>query len=62
MQYQWQATVMNFRIADFILFRVLLCVIPWETALKGTGPQDNWLILWSNFSNHRNGPFQYVAI
>ncbi|GAB0185492.1 hypothetical protein GRJ2_001014500 [Grus japonensis] len=37
-------TTLDFRRADFGLFRDLLARIPWEKALEGRGAQDSWLI------------------
>ncbi|GAB0204391.1 hypothetical protein GRJ2_002904700 [Grus japonensis] len=37
-------TTLNFRRADFDLFRDLLGRIPWDKALEGRGAQDSWLI------------------
>ncbi|GAB0178597.1 hypothetical protein GRJ2_000325000 [Grus japonensis] len=38
-------TTLDFRRADFGLFRDLLGRIPWDKALQGRGAQDSWLIL-----------------
>ncbi|GAB0202998.1 hypothetical protein GRJ2_002765400 [Grus japonensis] len=38
-------TTLDFRRADFGLFRDLLGRIPWDKALEGRGAQDSWLIL-----------------
>ncbi|GAB0176269.1 mitochondrial enolase superfamily member 1 [Grus japonensis] len=37
-------TTLDFRRADFGLFRDLLGRIPWDKALQGRGAQDSWLI------------------
>ncbi|GAB0204924.1 hypothetical protein GRJ2_002958000 [Grus japonensis] len=37
-------TTLDFRRADFSLFRDLLSRIPWDKALEGRGAQDSWLI------------------
>ncbi|GAB0182648.1 hypothetical protein GRJ2_000730100 [Grus japonensis] len=37
-------TILDFRRADFALFRDLLGRIPWDKALEGRGAQDDWLI------------------
>ncbi|GAB0209035.1 mitochondrial enolase superfamily member 1 [Grus japonensis] len=37
-------TTLDFRRADFGLFRDLLGRIPWDRALEGRGAQDSWLI------------------
>ncbi|GAB0210231.1 hypothetical protein GRJ2_003488900 [Grus japonensis] len=37
-------TTLDFRRADFGLFRDLLGRIPWDKALEGRGPQDRWLV------------------
>ncbi|GAB0177368.1 hypothetical protein GRJ2_000202000 [Grus japonensis] len=37
-------TTLDFRRADFGLFRDLLGRIPWDKALEGRGTQDSWLI------------------
>ncbi|GAB0185519.1 hypothetical protein GRJ2_001017200 [Grus japonensis] len=37
-------TALDFRRADFGLFRDLLARIPWDKALAGRGAQDSWLI------------------
>ncbi|GAB0202667.1 mitochondrial enolase superfamily member 1 [Grus japonensis] len=37
-------TTLDFRRADFGLFRDLLARIPWDKALEGRGAQDSWLI------------------
>ncbi|GAB0183953.1 mitochondrial enolase superfamily member 1 [Grus japonensis] len=37
-------TILDFRRADFGLFRDLLGRIPWDKALEGRGAQDSWLI------------------
>lgn len=42
-------TTLDFPRADFGLFRDLLGRIPYETALKGKGAQENWLIIKGNF-------------
>jgi len=36
--------ILNFRRADFGLFRDLLGRVPWDKALEGRGAQDGWLI------------------
>ena len=41
-------TTLDFRRADFGLFRDLLGRVPWDKALKGRGIQENWLL----FKNH----------
>ncbi|GAB0178727.1 hypothetical protein GRJ2_000338000 [Grus japonensis] len=41
---QGKLTTLDFRRADFGLFRDLLGRIPWDKALEGRGTQDNWLI------------------
>lgn len=35
-------TLLDFRQAEFGLFRELIGVIPWETALKGKVAQGSW--------------------
>ena len=35
---------LDFRRADFGLFRDLLGRVPWDTALEGRGAQESWLI------------------
>ncbi|PKU33078.1 glycerol kinase [Limosa lapponica baueri] len=37
-------TTLNFRRADFGLFRDLLGRVPWDKALEGRGAQESWLI------------------
>ncbi|GAB0202677.1 hypothetical protein GRJ2_002733300 [Grus japonensis] len=37
-------TTLDFRRADFGLFRDLLARIPWDKALEGRGAQDSWLV------------------
>ena len=37
-------TALDFRRADFGLFRDLLGRIPWDKVLEGRGAQDSWLI------------------
>uniref|UniRef100_A0A8B9ISU6 Endonuclease/exonuclease/phosphatase domain-containing protein n=1 Tax=Amazona collaria TaxID=241587 RepID=A0A8B9ISU6_9PSIT len=37
-------TALDFKRADFGLFRNLLSKVPWDTALEGRGAQDCWLI------------------
>ncbi|GAB0208651.1 hypothetical protein GRJ2_003330800 [Grus japonensis] len=37
-------TTLDFRRADFGLFRDLLGRIPWDKALEGRGAQDSWLV------------------
>ncbi|GAB0195045.1 hypothetical protein GRJ2_001969800 [Grus japonensis] len=37
-------TTLDFRRADFGLFRDLLGRVPWDKALEGRGAQDRWLI------------------
>ncbi|GAB0189267.1 hypothetical protein GRJ2_001392000 [Grus japonensis] len=37
-------TILDFRRADFGLFRDLLGRIPWDKALEGRGARDSWLI------------------
>ncbi|GAB0183467.1 hypothetical protein GRJ2_000812000 [Grus japonensis] len=37
-------TTLDFRRADFGLFRDLLGRVPWDKALEGRGAQDSWLI------------------
>ncbi|GAB0190131.1 hypothetical protein GRJ2_001478400 [Grus japonensis] len=41
-------TTLDFRRADFGLFRDLLGRIPWDKALEGRGAQDSWLIFRSH--------------
>ncbi|GAB0183357.1 mitochondrial enolase superfamily member 1 [Grus japonensis] len=41
-------TTLDFRRADFGLFRDLLGRVPWDKALEGRGAQESWLI----FKNH----------
>ena len=41
-------TTLDFRRADFGLFRDLLGRVPWDTALEGRGAQESWLILKGN--------------
>jgi len=38
-------TTLDFRRADFGLFRDLLSRVPWDKALEGRGPQESWLIV-----------------
>jgi len=38
-------TTLNFRRADFGLFRDLLGRVPWDKALEGRGAQESWVIL-----------------
>ena len=40
---------LDFRRANFGLFRDLLGRVPWDKALEGRGAQENWLI----FKDHR---------
>ncbi|GAB0191026.1 hypothetical protein GRJ2_001567900 [Grus japonensis] len=37
-------TTLDFRRADFGLFRDLLGRVPWDKALEGRGPQESWLV------------------
>ena len=37
-------STLDFRRADFGLFRDLLGGVPWDTALEGRGAQESWLI------------------
>lgn len=37
-------TILNFKRADFDLFKVLLGRVPWDKALEGTVAQESWLI------------------
>ncbi|GAB0181505.1 hypothetical protein GRJ2_000615800 [Grus japonensis] len=37
-------TTLNFRRADFDLFRDLLGRVPWDKALEGRGAQESWLV------------------
>ncbi len=37
-----KTTTMDFRRADFGLFRTLVERVPWETVLKGKGVQEGW--------------------
>ncbi|GAB0203625.1 hypothetical protein GRJ2_002828100 [Grus japonensis] len=37
-------TTLDFKRADFGLFRNLLGRLPWDTALEGRGAQDSWLV------------------
>ncbi|GAB0183107.1 hypothetical protein GRJ2_000776000 [Grus japonensis] len=37
-------TTLDFRRADFGLFRDLLGRVPWDKALEGRGAQDSWLV------------------
>ena len=37
-------TLLDFRRADFGLFRDLLGRVPWDKALEGRGAQESWLI------------------
>ncbi|GAB0179159.1 hypothetical protein GRJ2_000381200 [Grus japonensis] len=41
-------TTLDFRRADFGLFRDLLGRVPWDKALEGRGAQDSWLIFTSS--------------
>ncbi|GAB0203621.1 hypothetical protein GRJ2_002827700 [Grus japonensis] len=41
-------TTLDFKRADFGLFRNLLGRLPWDTALEGRGAQDSWLIFKSH--------------
>ena len=36
---------MNFKRADFDLFRTLVARVPWESLLKGKGVQEAWMFL-----------------
>ena len=36
---------MNFKRADFDLFRTLVAQVPWESFLKGEGVQEAWTLL-----------------
>ena len=36
--------ILDFKRADFVLFRHLLERIPWETVLKGIGVQEGWAL------------------
>ncbi|GAB0181417.1 hypothetical protein GRJ2_000607000 [Grus japonensis] len=42
-------TTLDFRRADFGLFRDLLGRIPWDKALEGRGAQDSWLVFKGHF-------------
>ncbi|GAB0203979.1 mitochondrial enolase superfamily member 1 [Grus japonensis] len=42
-------STLDFRRADFGLFRDLLGRIPWDKALEGRGAQDSWLIFKGHF-------------
>lgn len=44
-----RTTALDFRRADFILFRALLGRIPWAMALKRRGVQKSWLILSDHY-------------
>ena len=37
-----KTTTMDFRRANFGLFRTLVERVPWETVLKGKGVQEGW--------------------
>ena len=39
-----KVTTLDFRRADFGLFRDLLSGVPWDKALEGRGAQESWLI------------------
>jgi len=38
-------TALDFRTADFVLFRNLLGRVPWDKVLEGRGAQESWLML-----------------
>jgi len=42
---QSKLTALNFRTADFGIFRDLLGRVPWDKALEGREAQESWLIL-----------------
>ena len=37
-------TILDFRRADFELFRTLVDRVPWEAVLKGRGVQEGWTL------------------
>ena len=39
-----KTTTLNFRRADFGLFRSLVNGVPWEAVLKGKGVQEGWML------------------
>ncbi|PKU29548.1 glycerol kinase [Limosa lapponica baueri] len=41
-------TTLDFRRADFGLFRDLLGRVPWDKALERRGAQENWLMIFKN--------------
>ncbi|GAB0204946.1 mitochondrial enolase superfamily member 1 [Grus japonensis] len=48
-------TTLDFRRADFGLFRDLLGRIPWDKALEGRGAQDSWLIFKGHLLQAQEG-------
>ena len=40
-----KTAVLNFKSADFDLFRTLVAWVPWESLLKGKGVQEAWTLL-----------------
>ncbi|GAB0178017.1 hypothetical protein GRJ2_000267000 [Grus japonensis] len=48
-------TTLDFRRADFCLFRDLLGRIPWDKALEGRGAQDSWLIFKGHLLQPQEG-------
>ena len=40
-----KTAVLNFKRADFDLFRTLVAQVPWESLLKGKGVQEAWTLL-----------------
>ena len=40
-----KAAILNFKRADFDLFRMNVAQVPWESLLKGKGVQEAWTLL-----------------
>ena len=40
-----KAAILNFKRADFDLFRMIVAQVPWESLLKGKGVQEAWTLL-----------------
>ena len=40
-----KTAILNFKRADFDLFRTLVARVPWESLLKGKGVQEAWTLL-----------------
>ena len=47
---------LDFRRADFGLFRDLLGRVPWDTALEGRGAQESWLIFKDHLLQAQESP------